>query len=245
MTLSIVARDMRTGDFGVCGYTDITGYGSLVPHVSLRGAVATQAYVNVDNGIELLELLDKKYTLPSAGKKIINKDKNRSMRQMIAIGLKNSIYEWTGEDILDYKDSIIGKNFIVSGNCMDSFKVIQSTANYFKKNTNEEFPLRLINSINAGDKAGGHTKKISYVDKKINKVVKKLTKSVFGSFMSSALLIASKNPQICNNLRIDSSKKPIKDLKKIYFETQKSSNKLNKFYNGAIKVNPFFWRKIS
>ena len=34
MTLSIVARDTKTGDFGVCGYTDIAGYGSLVPHVS-------------------------------------------------------------------------------------------------------------------------------------------------------------------------------------------------------------------
>ena len=58
MTLSIVARDTKTGDFGVCGYTDIAGYGSLVPHVSLKCAVATQAYVNVDNGIEMLELAD-------------------------------------------------------------------------------------------------------------------------------------------------------------------------------------------
>ncbi len=245
MTLSIVARDYKTGDFGVCGYTDIAGYGSLVPHVSLRGAVATQAYVNVDNGIELLELLDKKYTLANAGKKIIQKDKNRSMRQMIAIGLNNSFYEWTGKDILDYKNSIIGKNFIVSGNCMDSFKVIESCANYFRNNINEEFPLRLINSINAGERSGGHIKKVSYMDKRLNKIVKKSTKSVFGSYMSSAILIASKNPKICNNLRIDSSKKPIHDLKKIYFDAQKSSNKLNKFYNGAIKVNPFFWRKIS
>ena len=58
MTLSIVARDTKTGDFGVCGYTDIAGYGSLVPHVSLKCAVATQAYVNVDNGIEMLELVE-------------------------------------------------------------------------------------------------------------------------------------------------------------------------------------------
>ena len=58
MTLSIVAREDNSGSFGVCGYTDIAGYGSLVPHVSLNGAVATQAYVNVDNGIHLLQLLD-------------------------------------------------------------------------------------------------------------------------------------------------------------------------------------------
>ena len=76
MTLSIVARDTKTGDFGVCGYTDIAGYGSLVPHVSLKCAVATQAYVNVDNGIEMLELVDKKYSIKKSGEKIIGKDKN-------------------------------------------------------------------------------------------------------------------------------------------------------------------------
>ena len=67
MTLSIVAKDKKTGDFGVCGFTDIAGYGSLVPHVSLKGAVATQAYVNVDNGIELLQLLDKNNDIKYAG----------------------------------------------------------------------------------------------------------------------------------------------------------------------------------
>ena len=92
MTLSIVAKDKKTGDFGVCGFTDIAGYGSLVPHVSLKGAVATQAYVNVDNGIELLQLLDKNNDIKNAGNKIIKKDKNKSMRQMVAIGLKNSFF---------------------------------------------------------------------------------------------------------------------------------------------------------
>ena len=85
MTLSIVAKDEKTGDFGICGYTDIAGYGSLVPHVSLNGAVATQAYVSVDNGIEIIELLEKKISIIEAGKKVINKDKDRSMRQLIGI----------------------------------------------------------------------------------------------------------------------------------------------------------------
>ena len=58
MTFSIVARDDKTGAFGACGYTDIASYGAIVPHVSLRGAAATQAYVNVDNGLEVMQLLD-------------------------------------------------------------------------------------------------------------------------------------------------------------------------------------------
>ena len=57
-------------------------------------------------------------------------------------------------------------------------------------------------------------------------------------------MIASTNPQIWHNLRIDSHKNPITALKKLYYETKKSSFKLNKFYKGAIKVKPFFWRKI-
>ena len=107
MTLSIVAKDKKTGNFGVCGFTDIAGYGSLVPHVSLKGVVATQAYVNVDNGIELLQLLDKNNDVKKAGNKIITKDKKKSMRQMIAIGMKNSFFTWTGKDTLDFKGSII------------------------------------------------------------------------------------------------------------------------------------------
>ena len=67
------------GDFGVCGYTDIACYGSLVPHVSLKGAVATQAYVNVDNGIELLQLIDKGFTAKNAGNIVMSKDFNKDL----------------------------------------------------------------------------------------------------------------------------------------------------------------------
>ena len=245
MTLSIVAKDINTGDFGVCGYTDIAGYGSLVPHVSLKGAVATQAYVNVDNGIEFLELLDKNFLTHNAGKIIINKDKNKSKRQMIAIGLKNSHFEWTGNNILDYKNSIIGQNHIVAGNCIDSIKVLEACSKYFENHLYEDFSIRLINSISAAEKAGGHTKKISITNKITNKKITKSTKSIFGSSMSSALLIASKNPQLWHNLRVDSHNNPIKELKKIYIQTIESANKLNKFYDGEITVKPFFWRKIS
>ena len=245
MTLSIVARDPQSGDFGVCGYTDIAGYGSLVPHVSISGAVATQAYVNVDNGIELMELINNKLSVNKAGKKIIKKDKNKEMRQMIAIGLNNSYFEWTGDDTLDFKSSIKGKYYIVAGNCMKNYNVLKACADYFESHSDEIFSLRLINSINAGDKEGGHIKKISYFDNISKKKIIRSTKSVFGDSMSSALIIASKSPQIWHNLRVDSHKKPIRQLKKIYLSTKVSSDKLNKFYGGAIEVKPYYWRRIN
>ena len=166
------------------------------------------------------------------------------MRQMIAVGLKNSFFSWTGKDSLDFKGSIIGENFIVAGNCLASYKVLESTAKYYESNLDQDFPIRLINAINSGDKAGGHIKNISYIDKVTNKKVNKPTKTIFGTSMSSALMIASKNPQIWHNLRVDAHNEPIKELKKIFNFTKKSANKLNVFYDGAIKVKPFFWRKI-
>ena len=84
MTLSIVAKDEKTNDFGVCGFTDIAGYGSLVPHVSLKGAVATQAYVNVDNGLKMMELLEKNQNCNESGKIILNEDSDKEKRQMIS-----------------------------------------------------------------------------------------------------------------------------------------------------------------
>ena len=243
MTLSIVAKDDKTGDFGVCGYTDIAGYGSLVPHASLKGAVATQAYVNVDNGLEMLELLEKNFSIDDAGNKIMNKDKNRSMRQMIGID-NNQTFEWTGKETLNYKNSIVGKNFVVAGNCMESFDVIETAAKYYTSNQNVKFEIRLIKSIQEAEINGGHTKKINYIDSKSKNEITRTTESVFGKSMSAALLIASHQPQIWHNIRIDAHKNAIFELEKIYKDTKESADKLNIFYNGAIKVKPFFWRKI-
>ena len=134
MTLSIVAKDEKTNDFGVCGFTDIAGYGSLVPHVSLKGAVATQAYVNVDNGLKMMELLEKNKNCNESGKIILNEDSDKEKRQMISIGNNNDYFEWTGKNAIDYKGSIIGDGFIIAGNCMKSKDVLEAAANYYYSN---------------------------------------------------------------------------------------------------------------
>jgi uncharacterized Ntn-hydrolase superfamily protein len=47
-TFSITARDRETGAFGVAVATARPNVGSLVPWVSPRGAIATQARVNTE-----------------------------------------------------------------------------------------------------------------------------------------------------------------------------------------------------
>lgn len=244
MTLSIVAKDEKTNDFGVCGFTDIAGYGSLVPHVSLKGAVATQAYVNVDNGLKMMELFEKNHNCNESGKIILNEDSDKEKRQMISIGNNNDYFEWTGKNTIDYKGSIIGDSFIIAGNCMKSKHVLEAAANYYYSNKNQEFIVRLIKTIQTGELAGGHTEEINIINDIDNSIIKKTTKEIFGDMMSAAIVIASHKPEIWHNLRVDANKKAIFELENIYKYTFDSAKKLNTFYNGAIKVKPFYWRKI-
>ena len=60
----------------------------------------------------------------------------------------------------------------------------------------------------------------------------------------SGMIIASKNPQVWHNIRVDAHSNAIFELENIYKKTIESANKLNAFYNGAIEVKPFYWRKI-
>src|SRR5438445_334533 len=56
-TFSITARDRETGAFGVAVATARPNVGSLVPWVSHRGAIATQARINTDLGRQGLALM--------------------------------------------------------------------------------------------------------------------------------------------------------------------------------------------
>jgi uncharacterized Ntn-hydrolase superfamily protein len=244
MTLSIVAKDSITGAFGVCGYTDIAGYGSLVPHVSLNGAVATQAYVNVDNGLKMMELLDINQDSNKSGNIIINEDPDKEMRQMIAISKNKRYFHWTGKNTIDWKGFLVGNNFVIAGNCMKSKNVLQAAADYYSTNITQDFVIRLIKTIQAGENVGGHIEKIQIRNKNNKTTITKTTKEVFGNVMSAAVIIASSKPEIWHNLRIDAHKNAILELENIYYQTFESAEKLNVFYNGAIKVKPIYWRRI-
>lgn len=58
MTFSIVARCIRSGQFGIAAATAMPAVGKLLAYAAAgRGAVATQARINPYLGIEGLELL--------------------------------------------------------------------------------------------------------------------------------------------------------------------------------------------
>ena len=76
-TFSIVARDGETGALGVAVATARPTVGSLVPWVSPRGAVATQARVNTELGCQGLALLAQGVPIEVALSALLRKDGKR------------------------------------------------------------------------------------------------------------------------------------------------------------------------
>ena len=81
-TFSITARDRETGAFGVAVATARPNVGSLVPWVSPRGAIATQARINTDLGRQGLALMAQGVPVDVALSALLRKDSDRELRQV-------------------------------------------------------------------------------------------------------------------------------------------------------------------
>src|SRR5258705_13918882 len=78
---SVVARCTR-GDVGVAVATEGPNVGSLVPWVSRRGAIATQAWVDTDLGRHGLALLEQDVPIEVALATLLARDSERERRQV-------------------------------------------------------------------------------------------------------------------------------------------------------------------
>lgn len=228
MTYSIVARDERTGDLGVCVTTTVAGVGALAPHVSLDCAVSTQAYVNVDLGLELIERVDAGQNVGHALEHALGGDSGARQRQIIAIDKSGRTAGFTGGGVLDWSGHLLRDNHAVAGNLLASPDVLEAMSHAFVERADEEFVSRLIASVDAGLAAGGERDAEEFKD----------------TVASAAVLVASMNPKGYHNLRIDASHTPMADLRRVYGLARSSFEALEEFYDGAIEVRPTFWRRV-
>src|SRR5438552_16693529 len=87
-TFSITARDRETGAFGVAVATARPNVGSLVPWVSRRGAIATQARVDTDLGRHGLALLEQDVPIEVALPTLLARDPERERRQVHGLDIR-------------------------------------------------------------------------------------------------------------------------------------------------------------
>ena len=192
-TFSIAARCARSGDFGVAVSTARPAVGALVPFVSRRGAIATQARVNTDLGRQGLALVDQGVPIAVALSGLLRADADQALRQLHGVD-EGGVFVHTGERCVPWCGHLVGAGFSAAGNMLAGERVIQAMAEAFTAAAEAELSERLVRALEAGQAAGG--------DKR--------------GKQSAALLVASGDPRGYHNLRVDDHADPVAELRRVY-----------------------------
>lgn len=198
-TFSIVARDPVTGALGAAVSTARLAVGNRVIHVEHNvGAIATQANTNPLLAKEALQRLQNGVTAKDALDAVLQADEKRDERQLSIIDAKGNVAAFTGTKPDDYKNHIIGKDFIVAGNILVGKETLEAMASAFDalKGTLAD---RVMAALEAGQQAGGDRR----------------------GKISAAIVVVNQAPSINGyakniDLRIDSSKDPVAELRVLY-----------------------------
>jgi len=194
MTWSIIARDRRTGRFGIAVATRFFAVGALVPHVkSAVGAIATQALTNPFYGVDGLRLLEEGKTAQDVVADLTAADAGRDHRQLHVMDARGRIAAHTGTACVDWCGQLAADHVSVAGNMLAGARVIEDTVAAYEKNAGLAFPRRLIAALRAGEAAGG--------DKR--------------GKQSAALLICGEEEWPDLDLRVDDHVDPLAELERL------------------------------
>lgn len=194
-TFSITAYDPNSDSFGVAVSTARPCVGSLVPFVSLNGAIATQARVNTELGRQGIELLDHDVPISIALDALLAKDDEAERRQLHGVTATDT-FAFSGSLCVEWFGHHEGEGFTIAGNMLAGPQVIDSMAEAFEaaRSNGAELSDAMIRAMEAGQAAGG--------DKR--------------GKQSAALLIASGEPRMYHNLRVDDHVDPVAELRRIH-----------------------------
>jgi uncharacterized Ntn-hydrolase superfamily protein len=200
MTWSIVAKDAKTGAFGVAVTTKFFAVGALCPHaMSGIGALATQALVNPIFGPRGLRLLAQGVPAADVVRVLLAGDDGRETRQLHVIDAAGRNTAYTGSDCIDWCGHLVRAGFSVAGNMLAGPRVVEDTADFYEAHAALPFAARLIGGLDAGQAAGG--------DKR--------------GKQSAALIIYTSEEYPELSLRVDDHAEPLVELRRLYEEAQR------------------------
>jgi uncharacterized Ntn-hydrolase superfamily protein len=194
MTWSIIARDVKTGQFGIAVATRFFAVGARVPYVAAGvGAIATQALVNPYYGIDGLKHLRDGRNAHDTVDALIADDRGLASRQLHIMDAAGGIAAYTGDECIDWCGHIEGDDFSIAGNMLAGAQVLDDTAGAYGEYRSLPFAQRLIAAMVAGEAAGG--------DKR--------------GKQSATLVIYGKNEWSELDLRVDDHPDPLAELARL------------------------------
>jgi uncharacterized Ntn-hydrolase superfamily protein len=197
-TFSIVGADPQTGELGVAVASKYFAVGSVVPWAkSGVGAIATQAWVNVDYGIIGLELLQKGLSPQEVIDSLTKADSSFQRRQIGVIDSLGNAATFTGTGCMNWAGGLIGKNCAAQGNILVGDSIVIKMVKAFET-TDGELGDKLLAALLAGDAAGGDSR----------------------GKQSAALLVVKKTEGFRYDrkidIRVDDNGEPFVEMKRLY-----------------------------
>ncbi len=155
-TFSIVGRCPRTNMLGVGVASKYLAVGAVCSHTQAGvGAISTQAYGNPYLGIDGLTLLEKGLEVQEILDRLLQQDPGREKRQLIIVNKYGQTVAFTGTQTTPWCGHLRGENYAVAGNMLTGELVIQAMAETFEQSVEEELAERLLQALEAGQRAGG------------------------------------------------------------------------------------------
>ena len=193
MTFSLLAYEPEEGTiYGSSATGNLCVGGWVLRGDSRVGLTASQgADPSTLWGEDILKLMIEGYQPEDALNKITQADKGRENRQVAVIGNRGEGAVFSGMNNLPIVDSIVEDNLVLSGNILQSNKVLSKMREAYFEESKCELQ-KLWEVLNAGASAGG---------------------DVRGLMSASILVLNDRKPPI--SLRVDYSDDPLRDLSKL------------------------------
>lgn len=156
MTYSIVARDPRTGRFGVALQSHYLASGRVVPWLAAGiGAIATQAKANLSFGPLGLELLRAGRSAREVVDALIASDPEAAQRQLAVVDNQGGVAVHTGERCIPAAGDRTGEGFSVQGNLLARESCWPAMAEAYQAASDAPLSERLLRTLEAAEATGG------------------------------------------------------------------------------------------
>ncbi|NIT35499.1 MAG: DUF1028 domain-containing protein [candidate division Zixibacteria bacterium] len=199
-TFSVAAYDAETREWGIAVASKVLAVGYVVPWAKAGvGAVATQAYANLDYGVEGLALLEKGLSARDVLERLREKDEEAGRRQVAVVDAAGDVAAFTGADTLPWSGHIAGEGYSVQGNILTGEEVLKGMERAY---LNSSGPLgrRLLGALVAGEAAGG--------DKRGKQSAALLVVRAGGGYQGKTDRLV--------DIRVDDHLEPVAELERIY-----------------------------
>lgn len=200
-TYSIAACDLEAGQWGVAVQSKFLAAASVVSWAEPgAGAIATQAYANPRYGPDGLALLREGVAAEEVVERLTSADDGRDHRQLGVVDRDGGAATFTGSECHDWAGGRTGSGYTAQGNILVSQATVDAIAETFEANDDLPLAERLLESLAAGQFAGG--------DRRGQQAAGLLVVERDGGYAGLSDILV--------DLRVDDHETPIAELRRIY-----------------------------